>query len=252
MHILEIFWFKNLYLLNIKRCNFNITWEVKISLKILDLVSNFKIKWQKISISSRSLRFSEQKSRSHLEPWNFVKKSWSCIEAREGRKQNRDLVSKVKKGISSPSGSNSSWPPLGLPLMVWYTEINSSDTFWPFPKCLKIDTFCEIGHFGKEASNPKMQEKKHVKKCEPICEMTFFYLTSHSNLCLIFKKINDMPIQQIDSNFCPHNHQHQKYGSSVQVYSPELMNEWIRTLDHGFNFWEVNVWVKKWEWKLKK
>ena len=102
-------------------------------------------------------------------------------------------------------GSHSSWPPLGLPLMVWYTEINSSDTFWPFPKCLKIDTFCEIGHFGKEASNPKMQEKKHVKKCEPICEMTFFYLTSHSNLCLIFKKIHDMPIQQIGSNFCSKN-----------------------------------------------
>ena len=135
----------------------------------------------------------------------------------------------------------------------WFGTLKSTPVaIWPFPKCLKMVTFCEIGHFGKEASNPKMQEKKHVKKWEPICKMTFFYLTSHSNLCLIFKKIHDMPIQQIGSNFCPNNHQLQKYGSSVQVYSPELMNEWIHTLGHGFNFWEVNVWVKKVRVKIKK
>ena len=27
---------------------------------------------------------------------------------------------------------------LGSPMMVWCTEISSSDTFWPFPKCLKM------------------------------------------------------------------------------------------------------------------
>ena len=70
----EIFLFKNMYLLYIKRCNFEYHMGGKISLKNLDLVSNFEIKWQKISISSRSLRFSEQKSRSRLEPWDFVKK----------------------------------------------------------------------------------------------------------------------------------------------------------------------------------
>ena len=113
----EIFLFKNMYLLYIKRCNFEYHMGGKISLKNLDLVSNFEIKWQKISISSRSLRFSEQKSRSRLEPWDFVKKSRSRLEARDWRKQNLDLVSKVKKGISPPSGANDP----GLPL--WQVNI---------------------------------------------------------------------------------------------------------------------------------
>ena len=57
--------------------------------EILDLVSKPEIKWTKISISSRTLRLSE-KSRSRLE-----EQDW--------RKQNLNLVSKVKIGISSPS-----------------------------------------------------------------------------------------------------------------------------------------------------
>ena len=129
-------------------------------------------------------------------------------------------------------GSHSSWPPLGLPLMVWYTEINSSGH-------LAISEMLENGHFLWNWSFWEGGLKSKNARKETCQKMW-------ANMW------NDMPIQQIDSNFCPHNHQHQKYGSSVQVYSPELMNEWIRTLDHGFNFWEVNVWVKKWEWKLKK
>ena len=31
--------------------------------------------------------------------------------------------------------------------MVWCTEISSSDTFWPFPTCLKMTILGEIGHF---------------------------------------------------------------------------------------------------------
>ena len=52
-------------------------------------------------------------------------------------------------------GFNLSRPSLGSPLMVWCTEINSSDTFWPFPKCLKMVTFGEIGHFGAIRKWPK-------------------------------------------------------------------------------------------------
>ena len=44
IHILEIFLFKNMYLLYIKRCNFEYHMGGKISLKNLDLVSNFEIK----------------------------------------------------------------------------------------------------------------------------------------------------------------------------------------------------------------
>ena len=36
----------------------------------IKLVSNFKIKWKKFSISSRSLRLSKLNSRSRLEPWD--------------------------------------------------------------------------------------------------------------------------------------------------------------------------------------
>ena len=31
--------------------------------------------------------------------------------------------------------------------MVWYTETSSSDTFWPFPTCLKMTILGEIGYF---------------------------------------------------------------------------------------------------------
>ena len=135
--------------------------------------------------------------------------------------------------------------------MVWYTEINSSGH-------LAISEMLENGHFlwnwsfwegGLKSKNAR---KETCQKMWANMWNDLFYLTSHSNLCLIFKKIHDMPIQQIGSNFCPNNHQLQKYGSSVQVYSPELMNEWIHTLGHGFNFWEVNVWVKKVRVKIKK
>ena len=44
IHILEIFLLKNMYFLNIKRCNFEYHMGGKISLKNLDLISNFEIK----------------------------------------------------------------------------------------------------------------------------------------------------------------------------------------------------------------
>ena len=77
--------------------------------KNLDLISKPEIKWTKISISSRTLRLSEQ---------IFVLVS----RKEEGRKQNLDLVSKVKICISSPSV----WKPLRLLRMKLKTLIGEN------------------------------------------------------------------------------------------------------------------------------
>ena len=101
-------------------------------------------------------------------------------------------------------GSHSSWPPLGLPLMVWYTEINSSGH-------LAISEMLENGHFlwnwsfWEGGLKSKNSRKETCQKMWANMWNDLFYLTSHSNLCLIFKKIHDMPIQQIGSNFCSKN-----------------------------------------------
>ena len=44
-------------------------------------------------------------------------------------------------------GFNLSRPSFGSPLMVWCTEINSSDTFWSFPNCPKMTNFPKSDHF---------------------------------------------------------------------------------------------------------
>ena len=52
-------------------------------------------------------------------------------------------------------GFNLSRPSLGSPLMVWCTEINSSDTFWSFPNCPKMTNFPKSDHFQAFRKWPK-------------------------------------------------------------------------------------------------